>query len=42
MENKLVANIYDLILLIILILISTVNVYFVIKVLVVYAQGGIE
>lgn len=42
MENKLVTNIYDLILLIILILISVVNVYFVVKVLVLYVQRSDE
>lgn len=38
MENKLIANVYDLILLIILILISVVNVYFIMKVFILYAQ----
>lgn len=40
MENKLVTNIYDLILLIILVFISIVNIYFVVKVLVLYIQGS--
>lgn len=42
MENKLVTNIYDLLLLIILIFISVVNVYFVVKVLVLYIQRSDE
>lgn len=38
MENKLITNIYDFILLIILILISIMNVYFIVKVLLLYIQ----
>lgn len=38
MENKLISNIYDLILLIILIIISVVNIYFIVKVIVLYVQ----
>lgn len=40
MENKLVSSIEDFILLLVLILISSVNIYFIIKVFVIYIQNN--